>query len=47
MSDILTVAGIGWYFLMKLCKSKKWLKLNIDGEIGVEENDQDRVVGHL
>ena len=47
MSDILTVAGIGWYFLMKLCKSKKWLKFNIDGEVGAVENDQDRAVGHL
>nr|XP_023885940.1 probable polyamine transporter At3g13620 [Quercus suber] len=47
VSAIMTVAGIGWYFLTKLCKSKKWLKFNNDGEVGVLEDDQDRVVGHL
>ena len=47
VSAIMTVAGIGWYFLMKLCKSKKWLKFNTDGEVGVVEDDQDRAVGHL
>uniref|UniRef100_A0A2N9J4W7 Amino acid permease/ SLC12A domain-containing protein n=1 Tax=Fagus sylvatica TaxID=28930 RepID=A0A2N9J4W7_FAGSY len=47
VSGVMSVAGIGWYYLMKLCKSKKWLKFNIGGEVGVEENDQDRVVGPL
>ncbi|KAK6145090.1 hypothetical protein DH2020_021910 [Rehmannia glutinosa] len=26
VSGLMTVAGIGWFFLMKLCKSKGWLK---------------------
>ncbi|XP_040990872.1 probable polyamine transporter At3g13620 [Juglans microcarpa x Juglans regia] len=43
VSGIMTVAGIGWYFLMKLAKSKKLLKFNVGG---VEEIDQVRVVGH-
>ncbi|XP_073283172.1 probable polyamine transporter At3g13620 [Primulina huaijiensis] len=25
VSGLMTVAGIGWYFFMKLCKSKRWL----------------------
>ncbi|XP_027061700.1 probable polyamine transporter At3g13620 [Coffea arabica] len=28
MSGLMTVGAIIWYFLMKLCKSKKWLKFN-------------------
>ncbi|KAG6683066.1 hypothetical protein I3842_13G174300 [Carya illinoinensis] len=29
VSGIMTVAGIGWYYLMKICKSKKLLKFNV------------------
>ncbi|KAB1227782.1 hypothetical protein CJ030_MR1G004494 [Morella rubra] len=47
VSGIMTVAGIGWYFLIKFCKSKKLFKFNIDGEIGVAETDQEREVGPL
>lgn len=28
VSGVMTAGGIGWYFLMELCKSKKWLKFN-------------------
>lgn len=45
VSGVMTAGGIGWYFLMKLCKSKKLFKFNVDGEVGVEENGQERVVG--
>ncbi|KAF5471327.1 hypothetical protein F2P56_011770 [Juglans regia] len=48
VSGIMTVAGIGWFYLMKLCKSKKLFQFNIGGEeIGFEENDEERVVSHL
>ncbi|KAE8036969.1 hypothetical protein FH972_009599 [Carpinus fangiana] len=38
VSGVMTAGGIGWYFLMKLCKSKKLFKFNVDGEVGVEVN---------
>jgi hypothetical protein len=38
VSGIMTVGGIGWYFLMKFCKAKKLFKFNVDGGVGVEEN---------
>ncbi|KAG6630126.1 hypothetical protein I3843_14G135000 [Carya illinoinensis] len=48
VSGIMTVAGVGWYYLMKLCKSKKLFQFNIGGEeIGFEENDQEGDVTHL
>ncbi|XP_040995507.1 probable polyamine transporter At3g13620 [Juglans microcarpa x Juglans regia] len=48
VSGIMTVAGIGWYYLMRLCKSKKLFQFNIGGEeIGFEENDEERDVAHL
>ncbi|KAK4380736.1 hypothetical protein RND71_002598 [Anisodus tanguticus] len=38
ISGLMTVGGIGWYFLMKFCKSKKLLKFNnkVDDDIYVE-----------
>ncbi|XP_059280928.1 probable polyamine transporter At3g13620 [Lycium ferocissimum] len=36
ISGLMTVGGIGWYFFMKLCKSKKWLKFH-DADSYVEE----------
>uniref|UniRef100_A0A5B7BAN8 Polyamine transporter n=1 Tax=Davidia involucrata TaxID=16924 RepID=A0A5B7BAN8_DAVIN len=34
VSGLMTLAGIGWYFLLKLCKSKKWLEFsNDEGEV--------------
>nr|POE86322.1 putative polyamine transporter [Quercus suber] len=47
VSGIMTVAGIGWYYLMKICKSRKWFQFNTGGEVVVEENDHERVAGHL
>ncbi|KAK9988511.1 hypothetical protein SO802_028750 [Lithocarpus litseifolius] len=47
VSGIMTVAGIGWYYLMKLCKSRKWFQFNTGGEVVVEENDHERVAGQL
>ncbi|KAL3529704.1 hypothetical protein ACH5RR_009026, partial [Cinchona calisaya] len=38
MCGLMTVGGILWYFLMKLCKSKKWLKFS-DG-YAEEESSQ-------
>ncbi|XP_015071343.1 probable polyamine transporter At3g13620 [Solanum pennellii] len=32
ISGLMTVGGIGWYFFMKLCKTKKWLKFYDDME---------------
>ncbi|CAI9106734.1 OLC1v1005953C1 [Oldenlandia corymbosa var. corymbosa] len=37
MSGLMTVGGIGWYFVMKFFKSKQWLKFS-DGY--VEEEDE-------
>lgn len=28
VSGLMTLGGIGWYFLMKLCKSKGWVKFS-------------------
>ncbi|XP_047319876.1 probable polyamine transporter At3g13620 [Impatiens glandulifera] len=37
ISGVMTVAGILWYFLMRLCKSKKWLKfMEDDGRVELE-----------
>lgn len=32
VSGVLTVAGIVWYFLMKLCKSNNWIKFKNYGD---------------
>lgn len=37
VSALLTVVGIAWYFLMKLCRSKKWIKFEKRKE---EEEDK-------
>ncbi|GAB2211764.1 hypothetical protein Droror1_Dr00025098 [Drosera rotundifolia] len=38
ISGVMTAGGILWYFLMRLCKAKKWFAFNRDGnEIGEDE----------
>ncbi|XP_057956434.1 probable polyamine transporter At3g13620 [Malania oleifera] len=32
VSGVMTAAGIGWYFLMKLCKQKEWMRFS-NGEV--------------
>ncbi|KAL8227261.1 hypothetical protein R6Q57_017093 [Mikania cordata] len=37
VSGVLTMVGVFWYFLMKLCKSKKWFRFKNGEEVEVEE----------
>lgn len=39
VSGLMTVGGIGWFFLMKLCKSRGWLKFTRVADEEVEEED--------
>lgn len=39
VSGGLTVAGIVWYYLMKLCKSKNWIRFKTYGDIYNEDQD--------
>ncbi|XP_031099453.1 probable polyamine transporter At3g13620 [Ipomoea triloba] len=40
VSGLMTAGGIGWHFLMKLCKAKGWLKFS-SGHVHGDETDQD------
>ncbi|KAI7980801.1 putative polyamine transporter [Camellia lanceoleosa] len=37
VSGLMTVAGIGWYFLMKYCKQRRWIEFNNGEQRVVEE----------
>lgn len=39
VSGLLTVVGISWYFLMKLCKAKNWVKFKNYGQNDEDEDD--------
>ncbi|XP_062076703.1 probable polyamine transporter At3g13620 [Humulus lupulus] len=40
ISSLLTLVGIGWYFLMNLCRSKMWFQF-IKGENQLDKDDHD------
>ncbi|XP_054798925.1 probable polyamine transporter At3g13620 [Prosopis cineraria] len=42
VSGVMTVAGIGFFFLMNLCKSKNWIEFNVSK---VDEDRPDRETG--
>ncbi|XP_059628798.1 probable polyamine transporter At3g13620 [Cornus florida] len=39
VSGLMTVGGIGWYYLMKLCKTKKWFVFSNADELEIEEDE--------
>uniref|UniRef100_A0A7N0T8N1 Uncharacterized protein n=1 Tax=Kalanchoe fedtschenkoi TaxID=63787 RepID=A0A7N0T8N1_KALFE len=39
VSGLMTAGSIGWYFLMKLCRSKQWIKFSKGGQQDYEAQD--------
>ncbi|XAR59957.1 hypothetical protein NMG60_11033149 [Bertholletia excelsa] len=44
VSGLMTLAGVGWFFLMNLCKSKKWLEFSYGDGLKPVEEDRDYAV---
>ncbi|CAM8897624.1 unnamed protein product [Rhodiola kirilowii] len=40
VSGLMTAGSIGWYFVMKLCRSKKWIKFSRGGRQEYEQEDE-------